>query len=69
MVFVEFSNPNTYTSKNVYYTQPGDQCEAVQKSHFHFATMPKMNIVKHLKSCIQSKYLIIRHIYTSHLMR
>jgi hypothetical protein len=50
MVFVEFSNPNTYISKNVYYTQPVDECGVEQKSHFHFATMPKMNIVKHLRN-------------------
>ena len=47
---VEFSNPNTNISKNVYYAQSVDKCWVEQKSHFELAKMPKMNTVKYIRS-------------------
>jgi len=47
MGFVDISNPNTNTSKIIYYTQSLMICLVEQKSHFQLAKMTKMNIVKH----------------------
>ena len=48
--FVDFSKPNTNISIIFYYTQSVDVCLVEKKSHFQLAKMPKLNIVKHLRT-------------------